>query len=242
NDILTTGAHPLFFLDYFATSHLDTDVFEAVIRGISQACRENECALIGGETAEMPDFYREDEYDISGSIVGVVEKDALLTGQTIESGDVLIGLHSTGLHTNGYSLARRVLLKEWSVTSNIPELGSTVGEVLLTIHRSYLKVMRPILSKPWLRGAAHITGGGLEGNLRRLLPEGRQLAIDWAAWEWLPIFRVLQEMGGIETDEMRRTFNLGIGWVIVIDQAAEQSIKRHLAASGEPFTIIGEVK
>ncbi len=242
NDILTTGARPLYFLDYFATGHLDGNVFEKVIQGISKACLENDCALIGGETAEMPDFYQPGEYDISGTIVGVVEKDEILAGQAVEAGDVLVGLHSTGLHTNGYSLARKALLREWTVDTEVPELGGTVGEVLLTVHRSYLPVMRPILTQPWLHGAAHITGGGIEGNLSRLLPEGRRLAIDWPAWEWPPVFQVIQDAGGVDTQDMRRTFNLGIGWVLVAASDSLNSLKDHLRESGEPYALIGEVR
>jgi phosphoribosylformylglycinamidine cyclo-ligase len=242
NDILTTGALPLFFLDYFATSSLDGDVFEAVIKGISMACEENECALIGGETAEMPDFYQLGEYDISGSIVGVAEKDALLTGLTIDRGDVLVGLPSTGLHTNGYSLARKVLLREWTVETYVPELNGTVGEVLLTVHRSYLQVMRPILHKSWLKGTAHITGGGIEGNLVRLLRDDLRLRIDWDAWDWPPVFNVIQQAGGVETAEMRRTFNLGIGWILVIDQVGLDPLQEQLSTMGETCTIIGEVQ
>jgi len=242
NDILTTGALPLFFLDYFATSHLDGDVFERVMEGISRACRENDCALLGGETAEMPDFYQPGEYDISGTIVGVVEKDEILTGRAIEAGDVLVGLHSTGLHTNGYSLARKALLREWTVDTELPELGSTVGEAMLTVHRSYLSIMRPILSQPWLHGAAHITGGGIEGNASRLLPEGRRLVIDWLAWEWPPVFQVIQDAGGVDTQEMRRTFNLGIGWVLIIASNGLSSLEGYYQKSGEPYTLIGEVR
>lgn len=242
NDILTTGARPLYFLDYFATGHLDGNVFEKVIQGISKACLENDCALIGGETAEMPDFYQPGEYDISGTIVGVVEKDEILAGQAIEAGDVLVGLHSTGLHTNGYSLARKALLREWTVDTEVPELGGTVGEVLLTVHRSYLPVMRPILTQPGLHGAAHITGGGIEGNLSRILPEGRRLAIDWLAWEWPPVFQVIQKVGGVDTADMRRTFNLGIGWVLVVSADSLNSLEGYLQEGREPYTLIGEVR
>jgi phosphoribosylformylglycinamidine cyclo-ligase len=242
NDILTTGAQPLYFLDYFATSHLDGDVFERVIEGISKACRENDCALIGGETAEMPDFYQPGEYDISGTIVGVVEKDELLTGRAVEAGDVLVGLPSTGLHTNGFSLARKALLREWTVDTEVPELGSTVGEVMLTVHRSYLSVMQPILTRPWLHGAAHVTGGGIEGNLSRSLPAGRRLAVDWSAWDWPPVFKVIQEAGGADTDDMRRTFNLGIGWVLIVARDGLSSLESYLHERREPYTIIGEVR
>ncbi len=242
NDILTTGAIPLYFLDYFATSRLDGDVFEQVVIGISKACRENDCALIGGETAEMPDFYTPGEYDISGTIVGIVEKDEILTGQSIIAGDILVGLPSTGLHTNGYSLARKVLLKQWNVETEVPDLGGTVGDALLTIHRSYLPVMRPILTKPWLHGAAHITGGGIEGNLSRPLPENLQLEIDWSSWEWPPVFRVIQDLGEVDTADMRRTFNLGIGWVLVVAPDNLNILEDYLRNNNESYTLIGEVR
>lgn len=242
NDILTTGAIPLYFLDYFATSRLDGDVFEQVLVGITKACRENDCALIGGETAEMPDFYTTGEYDISGTIVGIVEKDELLTGQGIMAGDILVGLPSTGLHTNGYSLARKVLLQQWTVETEVPELGGTVGDILLTVHRSYLPVMRPILTQPWLRAAAHITGGGIEGNLRRPLPENLRLSIDWSSWEWPPVFRVIQDVGGVDTADMRRTFNLGIGWVLAVAPDSLNTLEDYLRKNNEPYTLIGEVR
>ncbi|UCH10247.1 MAG: phosphoribosylformylglycinamidine cyclo-ligase [Fidelibacterota bacterium] len=242
NDILTTGAQPLFFLDYFATSRLDGEVFESVVRGLALACEENECALIGGETAEMPDFYQPEEYDISGTIVGVVEKDAMLTGLTIDRGDVLVGLPSTGLHTNGFSLARKALLREWTVDSYVPELDGTVGEVLLTIHRSYLHVMRPLLQEGWLKGTAHITGGGIEGNLGRLLRDDLHLVIDWDAWDWPSVFKVIQQVGNVPTADMRRTFNLGIGWVLVISQDGLESLRQHLSEMGETSMIIGEIQ
>ena len=242
NDILTTGAQPLYFLDYFATSRLDGDVFERVVEGISKACRENDCALIGGETAEMPGFYQPGEYDISGTIVGVVEKDELLTGRAVEAGDVLVGLPSTGLHTNGFSLARKALLREWTVNTEVPELGGTVGETMLTVHRSYLPVMRPILTQPWLHGAAHVTGGGIEGNLSRLLPEGRRPAVDWSAWDWPPVFRVVQEAGGVTTEDMRRTFNLGIGWVLIVAREGLNTLESYFQERRESYTLIGEIR
>lgn len=242
NDILTTGALPLFFLDYFASGRLDGDVFEAVIRGIAVACGENDCALIGGETAEMPDFYQPGEYDISGTIIGAVEKEAILGNRNVATGNLLVGLPSTGLHTNGYSLARKALLREWTVDTELPELSGTIGEALLAVHRSYLGITRPLLDKPWLRGAGHITGGGLEGNLRRLLSKGQRLAIDWSAWEWPPIFQVIQQAGNVETDDMRRTFNLGIGWVLIVDRDGLAPLETYLQEHQEPYKLLGEVR
>lgn len=242
NDILTTGALPLFFLDYFASGRLDGDVFEAVIRGMARGCRANQCALIGGETAEMPDFYQPGEYDISGTIIGAVEKDQLLGNRQINGGDLLIGLASTGLHTNGYSLARKALFQEWTVETELPELGQTVGEALLAVHRSYLDITQPLLDHPWLRGMGHITGGGLEGNLRRLLGTDQTLAIDWTAWEWPPIFQIIQSAGKVELADMRRTFNLGIGWVFIIEQDGLAALEAYLTERDEGYTFLGEVR
>ncbi len=242
NDILTTGARPLFFLDYFAAGRLDPPVFEEVVRGLAKACRENDCALIGGETAEMPGFYQQGEYDISGTIVGAVEKAALLTGREVQAGNVLVGLASSGLHTNGYSLARAALLREWTVDTRLPELDDTVGNALLAIHRSYLKITLPLLDKSWLRGCGHITGGGLEGNLYRLLTSDQRLALDWEAWEWPPIFQLIQQAGKVETSDMRRTFNLGIGWVLVIAVEGWADLQAYLQCEGEAHKIIGEVR
>ncbi len=215
NDILTCGAKPLFFLDYFATGKLDENNAEAVLTGFIKACSENDCALIGGETAEMPSMYANNEYDISGTIVGVVEKEKILDGSNISAGDCLIGLKSNGLHTNGYSLARKVLLEKFSINDYIQELGCTIGESLLAIHTSYLRVVYPIINKNLLTGIAHITGGGIIGNTKRLLRNSLDLKIDWEAWEWLPIFRLIQSAGNISDDEMRKVFNLGIGMILI---------------------------
>ncbi|MEE9464703.1 MAG: phosphoribosylformylglycinamidine cyclo-ligase [Candidatus Neomarinimicrobiota bacterium] len=242
NDILTTGARPLFFLDYFAAGKLDAAIFEEVVRGLATACRQNDCALVGGETAEMPDFYQPGEYDISGTIVGVVEKAAMLPGREIRAGNLLVGLPSSGLHTNGFSLARKALLEKWTVDTTLPELKGTIGDELLMIHRSYLHQMLPLLEKPWLRGCGHITGGGLEGNLNRLLQGDRRLVIDWESWEWPAIFRIIQEVGQVDTADMRRTFNLGIGWVLAIDPAGLAEVESHFQKLKETYTVIGEVK
>lgn len=242
NDILTTGATPLFFLDYFATGKLHGDQFEQVIKGVAQACRENDCALIGGETAEMPGFYQAGDYELSGTIVGVADRADLIPGRDVAKGDLMVGLPSTGLHTNGYSLARAALLKKWSVDSFLDELGETVGAALLAIHRSYLNVTRPVLKQPWLHGLAHITGGGLEGNIDRLLDEDQSAAIDWDTWEWPAIFRLIQDTGYVPIEDMRRTFNLGIGWVIIVDPTSLTELETHLQNNDEEYTVIGEVR
>lgn len=215
NDILACGAKPLFFLDYFATGRLDPAVGEQVISGLVTACRKNGCALIGGETAEMPSMYADGEYDMAGTIVGVVEKSKVLDGKQIQEGDVLIGLRSSGLHTNGFSLARRVLFPTYTPEQYIEELGTTLGSALLEVHRSYLGSIQPLLEKNLVLGLSHITGGGIVGNTSRVVPKGLALNIDWSAWEWLPIFRLIQQAGSISEEEMRHVFNLGIGMIII---------------------------
>src|SRR4051812_7165188 len=217
NDILVQGAVPLFFLDYLATGRLSPDVAEQVVAGIARGCRENGCALLGGETAEMPGFYSAGEYDLAGFIVGLVDRSAIVDGRTIRPGDVLIGLRSTGLHTNGYSLARRVLfdLCGYSPDTVLPELDAPLGEVLLAPHRSYLHSVRPLFGNRLAQGLAHITGGGITENLPRVLPDGCAAAIDVRSWTVPPIFRLIQEHGSIATDEMFRAFNMGIGLVVV---------------------------
>jgi phosphoribosylformylglycinamidine cyclo-ligase len=217
NDILVQGARPLFFLDYLATGRLSPDVAEQVVSGVARGCRENGCALIGGETAEMPGFYADGEYDIAGFIVGIVERAKVVDGRGIVPGDVLVGLPSAGLHTNGYSLARRVLFESAGLTvdSKLPELGTTVAEALLAPHRSYLQTVALLLERGLVKGLAHITGGGITENLPRTLPEGCAAEVELKAWEIPPIFRVIARQGGIARDEMLRAFNMGIGLVIV---------------------------
>src|SRR5262245_49467229 len=216
NDILVQGAEPLFFLDYLATGRLEPSIAEQVIGGVARACRENGCALIGGETAEMPGFYGDGEYDIAGFIVGVVDRPRIVDGRTIEPGDALIGLPSTGLHTNGYSLARRVFFETvgWKTNTFVPELGKSAGDALLAPHKSYLRYVRPLLERGLAKGLAHITGGGITENLPRALPEGCMAEIDTRAWSVPPIFKVIQERGDIATAEMFRAFNMGIGLII----------------------------
>ncbi len=218
NDILCCGAKPLFFLDYFATGKLEPEIAEQVISGFVTACQENGCALIGGETAEMPSLYSEGEYDVSGTIVGIVEKDSIVDGKSIKTADVLIGLRSTGLHTNGYSLARAVLLSEFTVDSKVPELSGTIGEELLSVHQSYLHIVSPLLENKLLKGISHITGGGIIGNTKRIVPKGLSLEIDWNSWQLPPIFQLIQKVGKIDDEEMRNVFNLGIGMILVVAQ------------------------
>jgi len=218
NDILVCGAKPLFFMDYYATGKLDNDIAEKVIYGLAKACKENGCSLIGGETAEMPGIYQGSEYDIAGTIVGVVDKSKIIKGDNIKVGNVLIGLPSTGLHTKGYSLARSVFFPQYKPDCYFEELKNTIGEELLKIHKSYLKSFEKIENKIEIRGMSHITGGGIIGNTMRIIPEGLSIKIDWNSWERLPIFSLIQKIGDVPEEDMRRTFNLGIGLIIIVDK------------------------
>lgn len=218
NDILCCGAKPLFFLDYFATGKLVPSVAVDVVKGFVSACKENNCALIGGETAEMPSIYNENEYDISGTIVGVVSKEKILNGNKIEPNNVLIGLASSGLHTNGYSLARHILFPKYDVLQHITELGTTIGETLLTIHKSYLNEVYPLIDKKLLTGISHITGGGIIGNTSRIVPKNLSIDIDWNSWNVPAIFDFIKREGNVNDIEMRRTFNLGIGMILIAEE------------------------
>lgn len=218
DDILTSGARPLFFLDYFATGKLEPSIAASVIEGFVNGCVENGCSLIGGETAEMPSIYADGEYDISGTIVGVVEKDKIIDGSKIQSGDIMIGLSSNGLHTNGYSLARNVLTTKFNYDTYIEELQNTLGEELLKIHRSYLKIVEPLLDLNLISGISHITGGGIIGNTKRIVRGHLQMNIDWNSWERPTIFNLIQQIGRIEEEEMRHVFNLGIGLILIINK------------------------
>ena len=242
NDIAVCGARPLYFLDYFSTGKLRPDVAEAVVGGFAQACQENGCALIGGETAEMPDLYAEGEYDLAGTIVGVVEKAKILDGSRVEAGDVLLGLPSTGLHTNGYSLARKVLFAHHDVREALPALGGEVlGEALLQVHRSYLQPIQNLIEADLAHAFAHITGGGLEGNLARVIPDGLQAHIDYDAWPRPPIFQLIQEKGDVPEDDLRRALNLGIGLVAVVPADRVQEAEQVLRDGGEAPVRIGRV-
>ncbi|MGH7602079.1 MAG: phosphoribosylformylglycinamidine cyclo-ligase, partial [bacterium] len=243
NDIMVGGAQPLFFLDYLAFGKLEPGVVLELIEGMANVCKNAGCALIGGETAEMPDIYQTGEFDLAGTIVGVVEKEKILDGSRIERGDVLVGLASNGLHTNGYSLARKIVAahRELALDEYHAELGETLGEALLRPHRSYQRAIRLATEIPEVHGISHVTGGGIEGNTARLLRNGLQLKIDWQAWESPPLFQLLQEFGQVKATEMRRVFNLGVGLVFVVAPVAADEFRRRLHEAGEKSWIIGEI-
>lgn len=243
NDIMVQGATPLFFLDYFAVGKLEAQVAGDVVAGIARGCKANGCALIGGETAEMPGMYTAGEYDVAGFIVGAVEKDEMLTGADIKSGDVLLGLPSTGLHTNGYSLARKLLFEVagYKVGTKVPELGCTVGEELLKVHRSYKPAIDALMKAGLLKGAAHITGGGITDNTPRMLPKGLGVEIHTLAWEVPPVFQLLKKLGNISDADWRRTFNLGVGMILCVGAEEAADASEILAEAGEPHFPIGAV-
>lgn len=242
NDIAVCGAEPLYFMDYMAFGKLDTNTAEEIIKGFAIACKENGCSLIGGETAEMPGFYHNGEYDISGTIVGLVEKALIIDGSRIESGDILIGIRSNGLHTNGYSLARKVLLKKYMLNEKIELLNKTLGEELLQIHKSYLKVIRTLKSNVNVKAFAHITGGGITGNISRVVPAEFKMSIHWGSWEPSPIFNLIQESGNISDEEMRKVFNMGIGLAVIVSRGQEElAISLALECNERPL-IIGEIE
>lgn len=242
NDILAQGATPLFFLDYVAFGALEPAVVEAVVAGVAAGCRENQCALIGGETAEMPGVYTPPDYDLAGFIVGTVQEGATLGAERVREGDVLIGVESSGLHTNGYSLARRIVSDRLRLSSHdlFPgEGGATVADVLLRVHRSYLAAVRPVLGR--VRALAHITGGGLPGNLNRALPPTLDAVVDTTSWEIPNAFRVLEAAGGVARDEMFRAFNMGVGMVVVADPADVSSVLQSAADAGVRAWRLGHV-
>ncbi|MBN1542556.1 phosphoribosylformylglycinamidine cyclo-ligase [candidate division KSB1 bacterium] len=243
NDIMTSGADPLFFLDYIGAQKLLPQSAESIIAGMAKACQENRCALIGGETAEMPGFYSPGEYDLAGCIVGIVDKETIIDGSRIQSGDDLIGLRSNGFHTNGYSLIRKVLLEIKSVDLQgfVQELGGSWGDVLLKIHRSYRSIVAVLRESPAVVGISHITGGGIAGNTRRLLRQGLDLDIDWNAWEWPSEFQQIQILGEIPTEEMRRVFNLGIGLLLVVRSDQSEKLRQKLTQLGEESILMGKV-
>jgi phosphoribosylformylglycinamidine cyclo-ligase len=243
NDILVQGARPLFFLDYLATGTLHPDVAAQVVEGLARACKENACALLGGETAEMPGFYADGEYDLAGFIVGIVDSDTLIDGRGIAVGDVLVGLPSSGLHTNGYSLARRIAFEHLGLTvdSTVEELGATVGDAFLAPHRSYLHAVYPLVAKGAIKGMAHITGGGITDNLPRVLPPGTAARVDRASWEVPPLFQWLQRSGDVPYGDMMRTFNMGIGLILVCAPAVVEAVLEDLRSRHESPVVIGEI-
>ncbi len=236
NDILCCGARPLFFLDYFATGKLSPEIAEKVISGFVEGCKENGVALIGGETAEMPSLYQDGEYDMSGTIVGVVDKEKIVNGKNIKPGDVMIGLPSSGLHTNGYSLARAVLFPKYNTDQYVNELGTSIGEALLAVHRSYYKTVYPLVEQSLLTGISHITGGGLVGNTSRILPKDMKMDINWAGWSRKPIFSLIQKAGKIDEEEMRKAFNLGVGMVLITREENADAVLK-ACSEAEPFLV-----
>jgi phosphoribosylformylglycinamidine cyclo-ligase len=243
NDILVQGARPLFFLDYIATGKLSPDVVASIVEGVTDGCRENGCVLLGGETAEMPGFYQDGEYDIAGFIVGIVDRDKIIDGKTIAPGDVLLALPSAGLHTNGYSLARKLFFEVagYEPQTYVPELGMTAGEALLLPHLSYLKPIEGLLDKRLVKGLAHITGGGLTDNIPRILPEGTAVKIKNDSWNVPSLFELLRRLGNVSAQEMYRTFNMGVGMVIVCSPDDAETVSVHLRNQRETCYEIGNV-
>lgn len=244
NDILVHGAQPLFFLDYFGSAHFDSGIFRAVVAGLCKACRQNGCALIGGETAEMPGVYRRGEYDLVGTIVGVVRKERVITGKSIRPGDIVIGLPSSGLHTNGYSLARKIVFdsEKLSVADIFPGTRKSVGAVLLAVHKSYLQPVRELLRQVNVRGMAHVTGGGFPDNIPRILPPAVDAVIDRSAWTPPVVFRYLHERGKVDRDEMYRVFNMGIGFTVVVRGLDKGHALNALKAAGAGAVVIGRIE
>ena len=246
NDVLVQGARPLFFMDYVGTGVLEPQAMVSLIKGVAAGCKENGCALLGGETAEMPGFYGEGDYELVGFIVGLVDRAKLFDGSRVRPRDVLVGLPSAGLHTNGYSLARRALFDTMAlkISDRVPGMKDrrSVGELLLAPHLSYLRAVEPLLETPALHGMAHITGGGLTDNLPRILPSGLHASIRMGSWEIPELFHVLQEQGGVETDEMLRVFNMGIGFVLLVDPAGLREVLAALRERGQKAAVIGTVQ
>jgi len=243
NDILTVGAEPLFFLDYIATPKLNEKIIEEIVMGLAKGCKENSCSLVGGEMAEMPDFYKEKHYDIAGFIVGIVEKKRIPDIDAVKPDDILIGLESNGLHTNGFSLVRKILFSKLKLTVEdyVPEIKNYVGEELLRVHRSYFPLLSPLRERGIIKGYAHITGGGFYYNIPRILPHNCSCIIDTSTWEKPPIFDFLKEQGDIPISEMYRTFNMGIGMVLIVDAENKEEFENYLISKKEEFYEIGQV-
>jgi phosphoribosylformylglycinamidine cyclo-ligase len=243
NDIMVQGATPLFFMDYLATGTLEPEIAEKIVEGIAEACKHNGCALIGGETAEMPGFYAEGEYDLAGFILGVVEKDRIITGKTVQIGDIVLGLPSNGLHTNGYSLARKLLFEvgKYSPETYVNELKNKAGTELMRPHKSYWPALKKLVDADCIAAMAHITGGGITENLPRVLPRGTSAVIEFGSWPVLPIFEHLQALGNVPQDEMLRTFNMGLGMLLVINPAKFKKTQTLLERVGEKFYNVGRI-
>jgi len=243
NDIAVQGAAPLFFMDYLATGKLEPEVAEKVVEGLADACKHNGCALIGGETAEMPGFYPNGEYDLAGFIVGVVERDRIITGKNVEAGDIILGLPSTGLHTNGYSLARKLLFEvaQYTPETYVNEIKGKVGNELMRTHRSYWAIIKKLLNAECISAMAHITGGGITENLPRVLPRGVSAVIEYGSWPVLPIFTHLQTLGNVPHDEMMRTFNMGLGMLLVVPAKKFKKAETVLDRAGEKYYAVGRI-
>jgi phosphoribosylformylglycinamidine cyclo-ligase len=243
NDIAVQGATPLFFMDYLATGKLEPEVAEKVIEGLAEACKHNGCALIGGETAEMPGFYPDREYDLAGFIVGAVERERIITGKTVEVGDVILGLASNGLHTNGYSLARKLLFEvgKYTLDSYVNELRGKVGNELLKTHKSYWPAVKRLVDGECVSAMAHITGGGITENLPRVLPRGTAAVIEFGSWPVLPIFEHLQQLGNVPQEEMLRTFNMGMGMLLVVPSKKFKKAQTVLERVGEKAFTVGRI-
>lgn len=243
NDILTSGAEPLFFLDYFATGKLKTSAAKDIIKGIIKGCKISNCSLIGGETAEMPSFYQEGEYDLAGFAVGMVEKEKIVDGSKIKEGDILIGLSSSGLHSNGYSLVRKIIFEKLklSVSRNIKALGGPVGKILLTPTQIYVPLILPLLKRFAILGMAHITGGGLTENIPRIIPKNLAVQIHKKSWTWPAIFKFLESHGPISEEEMLRTFNCGIGFVLIVPHTKASALLQALKRQKQKAFLIGEI-
>ena len=243
NDIAVQGATPLFFMDYLATGTLDSEVAEKIVGGLAEACKHNGCALIGGETAEMPGFYPDGEYDLAGFIVGVVERDRIITGKEVQIGDIVLGMASNGLHTNGYSLARKLLFEvaKYSTEDYVNEIKNKVGNELMRTHKSYWPALRKLIDAQCVSALAHITGGGITENLPRVLPRGFAASIDLGSWPIPPLFEHLQKLGNVPQDEMLRTFNMGLGMLMVVPLAKFKKAQTVLERVGEKAFTVGRI-
>jgi phosphoribosylformylglycinamidine cyclo-ligase len=242
NDIAVLGAKPLYFLDYFGTASLDEHVFNDVITGFVRGCKNNGVALVGGETAEMPGIYHDKDYDLCGTIVGIIEKDQIITGDKIQKGDKLVGIASNGLHTNGYSLARNVLFQEYDIDQHIDIIDKSLSEELLRVHKCYLPIIQDTLKNYEVHGISHITGGGIIGNTKRIVPEGCKISINWKSWDIQPIYKLIQQTGSVPNEDMRSAFNLGIGLIFIVPDKQANELLEHICEKNEKAWIIGEIK